>query len=154
MESERIIFNKYTSYYSDNYIKMYTNKEIQLLIFKKGFDEVKIKEWVSKMKNDNNRYVMVEKETNDFIGDINLIQTNDKTIELIICITPEKQNMHFGTEAIKYIKNYIFNNTNNETIELLVKNSNKRAIHCYENIGFIDDNKSKIENNIHMSIVK
>ena len=70
--------------------------------------------------------------------------------ELGISITSNKQNKHYGTEAIKAMINYIYENKIVKDIYLSVFNFNKRAIHCYEKIGFVKDGIGKTEKDIHM----
>lgn len=90
-------------------------------------------------------FSMIENSNNDFIGNIEL-DINDKDAELGIAITAKKQGMNYGTEAIKKMIEYGFNDLGLKRIFLKVYPNNKIAIHVYEKCGFTkyDENDNKI----------
>ena len=86
---------------------------------------------------------MIEKETNEFIGNIEIMEINNNIGEIGIAITQKKQNNHFGQEAIKRLIKYAFNDLNLDGLELNVYNFNARGINCYEKVGFVIDGHGK-----------
>lgn len=93
---------------------------------------------------------MIEKETNEYIGNVEIMKIIENVGEIGITITPLKQNKHYGQEAMKSIINYALNIMNLENVDLNVYKTNPRAINCYEKVGFIRDGVGKTEEDIHM----
>ena len=151
-ETERIKFIKVNENYVNEYLKMINDEEVQMFISKKRFNltyEQEL-EWVRENKINNNLFTMIEKDTGDFIGNIEIMEIHDGIGELGIAITRDKQNMHYGQEAINKIKDYAFNELNLDGLELNVYATNPRGIRCYEKAGFIAAGKGKDEDDIHM----
>ena len=95
---------------------------------------------------------MIEKETGKFIGNIGIEDINNNIGELGISITRDMQDKHYGTESIKALIDYAYNELKLDGMELNVYSTNPRAIHCYENVGFIKDGVGKAPDDIHMSL--
>ena len=152
-QSKNIYYVKMSEYLIKEYLKMYNNIEIQKLLFKKIFSKDQIASWVNKQINDKNAHIysMIEKETNEYIGNFEIIIKKDNVGEIILSIIPEKQNRHYGTESIKAMINYATKEFNIHEFELYVKSDNSRAIHCYSKIGFITSGSGLTEEDIHMN---
>lgn len=82
-------------------------------------------------------FSMLEKSTGEFIGNIEFMDIKDGNSELGIAITAKKQNMHYGTEAIRRMLEYGFENFGLKRVFLKVYPFNERAIHVYEKCGFV-----------------
>lgn len=95
---------------------------------------------------------MIEKETNDFIGNIEILEINNNIGEIGIAITPNKQNKHYGQESIKRLIDYSFKELKLDGLELNVYDFNQRGIKCYEKVGFVKEGIGKTEEDIHMII--
>ena len=156
-ESENILFVKLNEKLINDYLNMINNPEVASMISHEIHtytyeDELK---WL-KLKLQENAicFSMIEKQTGDFIGNIEIMKINNNIGELGITITPKKQNKHYGTEAIKALLKYAFDNLNLDGMELEVFRTNLRAIHCYENVGFKIDGKGKTDEDIHMIIYR
>lgn len=139
-ESEHLIFSKKLQSFIPNIIEMYNDKRMGELLKKGGMHvttESCIK-WIEELrKNDSPSFVMVEKESNDFVGIIEITNIDENnTGYLRICIDFDKQNKHYGTESIETILNYSNDNLNLNGMRLDVFDYNGRAIRCYENVGF------------------
>ena len=93
---------------------------------------------------------MIEKETNEYIGNIEIKIKNNNIGELGICITNNKQDKHYGQESITRIIKYAFDELGIDNMDLYVFNFNDRAIACYEKVGFIKIGERKEKNDIHM----
>lgn len=152
-ESENIKYIKLNKDLMDEYMKMYNNLSIQKLLFKKIFSEEQIESWINKQIADQNAniYSMIEKNTNEYIGNFEIIVKKNNIAEILLSITPEKQNRHYGTESINAMMEYATKQFNIEEFELYVMSTNLQAIHCYENIGFVKTDSGLTDNDIHMN---
>ena len=152
-ESDRIIFVKLSEKYIDDYIKMYTDSNIQKALFKKEYDYDTITNWIKKeiSEKEKHKYSMIDKLTKEFIGNIEIIQ-KDEVAEIMISITPSKQGMHYATEAIKSIIEYGRKELGITKYDLNVYKNNSKAIHIYEKVGFMQDNENLSDDSIHMKL--
>ena len=62
----------------------------------------------------------------------------------------EKQNKHYGTESIKRILKYSYEELKLSEVHLNVHIDNPKAIKCYENCGFVITGKGKRDSDYHM----
>lgn len=81
-------------------------------------------------------FSMIEKETDDFIGNAEIVRADNNIGKIIISVTPLKQDKHYGIETIKSIIKYGYENIKLDGFELNVYKSNHKAIHCYKKLGF------------------
>lgn len=139
-KSDRVDFVKVDFKYVDDYLVMVNDSSIQDFIFPEPIsisydDEVK---WV-KTKLDNNDlvYTVIDRESDEFIGTVEFKDMHDGISEIGICITTIFQDKHYGTEILKRVIEYGFNDFGLDEICLKVFSHNLRAIHCYKNVGFI-----------------
>lgn len=153
-ESDNLYYVKVSKELINDYLNMMNDKEVRKFISDKPYEEATYEgelEWINdKLKDNSVIFSIIEKETNEFVGNIELMNIRSNIGELGISITSNKQNKHYGTEAIKAMINYIYENKIVKDIYLSVFNFNKRAIHCYEKIGFVKDGIGKTEKDIHM----
>jgi len=140
-ESERVYFVNVDMKYIDDYLIMINNPNIQDFVSMKPTiynyeDEV---EWVKSCGyNGENTYSVINKADGNFIGNVSFKIIDDVSAEIGICITPDFQDKHYGTEILKRLVEYGFNDLNFDEICLKVFSHNARAIHCYKKIGFIE----------------
>lgn len=156
-ESERIYFVKLTEKLVQEYLDMVNDIEVQKYIShnRKTYELDGELEWIkSKLEENAIIFSMIEKGTNEFIGNIEIMEIKNNIGEMGIAITPKKQDKHYGQEAIKRFIEYAFNNLSLDGLELNVYNFNPRGIRCYEKVGFIKDGPGKTEEDIHMKISK
>lgn len=106
----------------------------------------------SKLEENALSYSMIEKTTGEFIGNIGIMEIKNNIGELGVSITSSKQDRHFGTEAINALLKYAYEELNLDGMDLNVYETNSRAIHCYEKIGFIRDGRGETAEEIHMKI--
>ncbi len=110
-------------------------------------------EWVkSKLEENAICFSMIEKTTGEYIGNIEIMEIKDNIGELGISITASKQDKHYGTESIKALIKYAYEELNLDGMELNVYATNPRAIHCYEKVGFTKDGIGKTKEDVHMII--
>lgn len=156
-ESERIYFIKLTEKLVNEYLDMVNDIEVQKFIShkRKTYTLDGEIEWIMKKLDEKTIiFSMIEKRTNEFIGNIEIIEINNNIGEIGIAITPKKQDKHFGQEAMKRLIDYSFEQLNLDGLELNVYDFNLRGIKCYEKVGFIKDGVGKTEEDIHMIIKK
>ena len=97
-------------------------------------DEIK---WVEdELKANALVWSMIEKESNKFIGNIELMEMDDNGKELGIAITANMQNKGYGTEAINTLLQYAKEKLQLKKIFLRTRLYNERAIHVYKKCGF------------------
>ena len=156
-DSDRIHFVKLSEDLVNDYLNMVNDIEVQKYIShnRKTYELDGEIEWIkSKLKENSIIFSMIEKETNKFIGNIEIMRINNNIGEMGIAITPNQQNKHFGQEAIKRFIEYSFKDLGLDGLELNVFNFNPRGIRCYEKVGFIKDGHGKSDDEIHMKISK
>lgn len=140
-KSDRLNFVNVDLSYVDDYLVMVNDPIIQDYIFPEPIvfsydDEVK---WV-KMKLDNNDpvYTVIARDSDKFVGTVEFKDIHDGVSEIGICITPSFQDKHYGTEILRRVLDYGFNDFGFDEISLKVFSHNARAIHCYKNVGFVE----------------
>lgn len=139
-ESERISFVEVSENLIGDYLIMVNDVE-NVRRFIGGKQEPYTAEqeisWVrGKLENKEPVFSMIEKESGDFIGNIELMDVTGPEGELGIAITAKKQNKGFGTEAILALISYGMVQLGLQRITLRTRFFNSRAIHVYEKCGF------------------
>ncbi|WP_055108629.1 GNAT family N-acetyltransferase [Paenibacillus ihumii] len=96
-------------------------------------------------RNDNHKgFVIAHKETEEYIGQIDLFNINwkNRTTELGIVIgTADHLSKGYGTEAIKVLQEFVFNQMNLNRIQLELHDFNERAYRCYLKCGFKEEGR-------------
>lgn len=105
-----------------------------------------------KMDKDATMFSMLEKDTREFIGNIEFFNRVDDEAEWGIVITSKMQNKGYGKEALRRSVEYGFNELNLKRIYLEVYANNLRAIHIYENCGFKEYDRTDVD--VFMEILK
>ena len=105
-----------------------------------------------KMDKDATMFSMLEKDTREFIGNIEFFNRVDDEAEWGIVITSKMQNKGYGKEALRRSVEYGFNELDLKRIYLEVYANNLRAIHIYENCGFKEYDRTDVD--VFMEILK
>lgn len=152
-ESERIDYVRIDPNLINDYLKMINDKRIQSFIGLEGititFDDEMA--WIKeKMEDGSNTFSMIEKSTNEYIGNIEIMNIENTKGEIGICITTDKQDKHYGQEAMTRMVKYGYEELKLDEIYLNVHGDNKRAIKCYENSGFVITGEGKKPSDYHM----
>ena len=110
-------------------------------------------DWVNKKLRDHKIvYSMIEKESGEFIGNIEFMDVDDRTKELGIAITAKMQDRGFGTEAINRMINHGFDVLGLKKIVLKANPDNDRALHVYRKCGFIEYDRN--DDDVFMEICR
>ena len=154
--SENIIFVKASEELVNDYLEMINDIEnvAQYIGSRRESysyaDEVKFVR--TKLEENAPMFSMIESKSGEFIGNIEFMDIKDGIGELGIAITAKKQNMNYGTEAIKRMLEYGFDTMGLKRIILKVYPNNERAIRVYEKCGFVKYDAT--ENDILMEVVR
>ena len=153
-ESENIYYVKVNEKLIDDYLEMINDPEIASKIshnVRTYTHEGELK-WINeKLQSNALVFSMIDKKTGEYIGNIEIMHINENNVgEIGISITAKKQNQHYGTEAMKAIIKYGYEEIGLTGLELNVYKTNPRAIHCYEKVGFVKVGVGKTEEDIHM----
>lgn len=100
---------------------------------------------VSGRNNDYN-FVIADKETQEYIGQVDLFNINsiNRTAEMGVVIGNEsRQSQGIGTEAITLLLQFAFFKANLQRIDLWVNADNARAVRCYEKCGFVHEGRRR-----------
>lgn len=96
-------------------------------------------EWANNAQNKNNRFCIVDKETRKLIGTCAVGCYDGISAYISILIgEPCGQNKGYGTEVIKMLVKFAFNQLNAHRVALTVVSENERAIKCYTKAGFVE----------------
>lgn len=138
-ESEKINYIHVSLDLIDDYLIMVNDREIQKCISTKirvysREDEVN---WVkAKLEKGAQVFSMISKEDGSYIGNVELMDIENGSAEVGLCITMAMQNKHYGTEALKKIIEYGFKELDLNTLTAVIFSNNVRSLHNVEKLGF------------------
>lgn len=98
-ESKNILYVKINENLINDYLIMVNDLEVQKGISRKAkiYTYEQELEWVKeKLNEDKAIFSMIEKETNEYIGNVEIMKIRENVGEIGIAITPLKQNKHYG----------------------------------------------------------
>lgn len=113
--------------------------QAQLLTRVRGSHDDQTRRWLEqRSSNDNLLFVVADRDSDTPMGYIQFIDIDpiDQTAKLGICVAPTAQNKGLGKEVLTLALNYLHAGLGVRKVILEVSSCNKRAIHCYEKIGF------------------
>ena len=155
-ESERILFVKPTLDLVPDYLEMINDIEGVARFIADRREPYTVEEETSYMKekieSGATMYSMIEKSTGKFIGNTEFFNRVYKEAEWGIVMTRSMQDKGFGTEALRRMIDYGFDDLGLERIYLAVYTDNPRAAHVYEKCGFKEYDRT--EKDIFMEIFK
>ena len=105
----------------------------------------------SKMDQHATMFSMLERDTYQFIGNLEFMNFKDDEAEWGIVMTYKMQNKGYGTEALRRSVKYGFSELGLRRIYLAVYADNLRAIHVYEKCGFREYDRNDVD--VFMEIV-
>lgn len=117
-------------------------------------------------KSTNQKYfVIADKETEEYIGQIDLIKIDwkNRVAEMGIVIgSKELQGKGIGTAAIKLLQYFVFEQLNLHRLQLVLREYNEQGYHCYLKCGFVEEGRLRktffrngcYTDNIYMGILQ
>ena len=96
-------------------------------------------------------FSMLERDTRQFIGNLEFMNFKDDEAEWGIVMTHKMQDKGYGAEALQRSVEYGFSELGLRRIYLVVYADNLRAIHVYEKCGFIEYDRNDVD--VFMEIV-
>ena len=143
-ESENLYFVKVDKSLINDYLKLMNDDDInKYLSFRKRiYDYEDELLWVNRNIN-NTAYSVIEKNSNEFVGNIEVLNIIDNNVVMGLAITKLKQNKHYGSESVKRFIDYYINELKYDGIQLSVYSHNKKALNCMQKIGFIEYDRIK-----------
>ena len=153
-ESENIYFVEVSEQLIPDYLVMvndFENVNRFIGAYQNTYSEEDEQKWVrGKLEEKAPVYSMIEKETGEYIGNIELMDVTPEQGELGIAITAGKQEKGFGTEAIRALIDHGKNRFGLKRIYLRANPDNSRAIHVYEKCGFREYDRN--EDHVYMEL--
>ena len=95
---------------------------------------------------DQKHFVIADKQTESYIGQIDLLKIDWKNRMTEMGIVIGKKNLlgkGIGTEAIKLLQRFVFERLNMNRLQLCVHDYNQRAYKCYKKCGFVEEGRSR-----------
>ena len=138
-DSERIDYIPVSFDLVDDYLVMVNDKEIQRLISKneRVYSREDELNWIkSKLEDKSYVFSMISKEDGSYIGNVELMDVENGSADVLLGITMGMQNKHYGTEALKRIIEYAFKDVGLNTLTAVVFSNNVRSLHNVEKFGF------------------
>lgn len=155
-ESDNIRFIEVTELLIEDYLVMVNDIEhVARFIGRRTapISEEKERTWVrEKLEEKAPIFSMIEKKSSEYIGNVELMDVHDSVGELGIAITAEKQNLGYGTEAVRAITEYGLGRLGLKRIFLKVYPDNAKAIRVYEKCGFREYDRT--DDDIFMEIMR
>ena len=154
-ESDRIRYVEVSEELVPDYLRMVNDLEhVGRFIGRRTepVSEEKERKWVrEKLAEKDVLFSMIEKSSGAFIGNIELMDFTETEAELGIAITAAKQELGYGTEAIRAVTDYAFDQLGLKRVFLKVYPDNARAIRVYEKCGFREYDRT--EEDVFMEIL-
>ena len=155
-ESERIRYVEVSEELVPDYLRMVNDlKHVGRFIGRRTepVSEEKERKWVrEKLAEKAMLFSMIEKSSGSFIGNIELMDPTETEAELGIAITAAKQELGYGTEAIRAVTDYAFDQLGLKRVFLKVYPDNARAIRVYEKCGFREYDRT--EEDVYMEFLR
>lgn len=145
METKRVYFVKINPKYIDFYLENVNNPEIYQYISTYPARIYTYEEEMEWIKNNKHLYsfTIIDKETNELIGNAGYHEIENGIGELGIWIAIPQQNKHYGREILRALIEYGYQELNLKRITLTVHENNARAMHLYQKLGFYKQGRPK-----------
>ena len=155
-ETDNIRFVRLDKSLVQDYLAMVNDMENvgKLIGSTRTFTEEEETEWIRrKLENNFRIFSMIDKDTGDFIGNIEIMDVEGDAAsgELGICITAKQQDRGFGSEAIPAMVKYAAKEYGLKRLMLRVFPFNDRAVHVYEKCGFKE--YDRVPDDVFMEII-
>lgn len=94
-------------------------------------------------RTESREFIVAEKSSERFLGQIGLqrIDWKNRYAVLSVVFPREHQGKGYGTEALRVLLRFVFDELGLHRLELLVHDNNAPAIRCYERCGFREEGR-------------
>lgn len=145
LESKRIYLRPLQELDAPIMLAITTEEEIRYMTgTKSNFTIEQIKAHINHLNNDSSRYdfAICLKENDQVIGELSIMdieEDNKKAGFRISMRSIELTGKGYGTEAIKLVQRFVFEELNLNRLQLEVFSHNLRGIRAYEKAGFVKE---------------
>jgi len=141
IEGERIYLSPINPDDAEKYTEWFNNLKLTVNLLQSNMliSPGKEKEILEKLAKEGYNFAIIEKENDMLLGNCSLMDIDHvhRISELGIFIGDENyHNKGYGTEALNLLLDYAFNILNLKNVMLKVHAFNKRAVKCYQKVGF------------------
>lgn len=101
---------------------------------------------MSKFAEEETRYVIVRKDTEDVIGMIHLMECNDRAVEVMeigYIMNPSKRRCGYATEAVEAMLRYLLQELHLDMVIAGALEDNKISLKMIENLGFVYEGRKR-----------
>jgi RimJ/RimL family protein N-acetyltransferase len=122
------------------------------------FTKEQIHHWLHKIgkKDDRQDFAIVEKQTGRFVGEVVLNYIQNQSANIRIATLPAFWGKGYGTAAMNFAVCFGFQQLQLQKISLDVYDINKRGIHLYKKVGFVEVRREILDSHasIHMCLTR
>ncbi|RAN76871.1 GNAT family N-acetyltransferase [Bacillus sp. SRB_331] len=145
LESERIYLRPLCKLYAPIILESTMDEEIRYMTgTKPTFSLEQIKIHIDNINNDSSRYdfAICLKSTDEMIGELSILdidEENQRAGFRISMLSIALTGKGYGTEAMKIVLSFVFEQLTLNRLQLEVFSHNSRGIRAYEKIGFVKE---------------
>ncbi|PGQ46085.1 MULTISPECIES: GNAT family N-acetyltransferase [Bacillus cereus group] len=145
LESARLYLRSISELDAPIILKSTMDEEIRFMTgTKPNFTLNQIKIHIDHINNDSSRYdfAICLKDNNEMIGELSILDINEDNQNAGFRISMASISLTgkgYGTEAIKIVLNFVFEQLKLNRLQLEVFSHNLRGIRAYEKIGFVKE---------------
>lgn len=145
LESERIYLRPLCELDASIILEITMDTEIRYMTgTKPTFSLEQIKKHIENINNDSSRYdfAICLKGNNEMIGELSILnidEENQKAVFRISMISIPLTGKGYGTEAIKIVLKFVFEQLTLNRLQLEVFSHNLRGIRAYKKVGFVKE---------------
>lgn len=144
LTTERLRLEQLGPQHYDDYWAMLQDQESARLTGTHGrHDPDFLRGWLTDRINQHDRcdWAIIRKDDDAFIGDTALLQLDPPNKSMVFRICLIVANQGFGTEVLRRIVDYAFDEVGLHRLGLDVFDFNPRAKHVYEKLGFVEEGR-------------
>ena len=113
--------------------------------FQWPLDRAQLENYITRRLANNIQYIIfkaLHSETKEMVGHIELatIDFNNLSATIVhVLVKPELRNKGYGTEMTRKVLEFAFDYLHLHRVDLIVLDSNKPAVTCYQKLGFKEE---------------
>lgn len=143
LETERLRIRRYEIQDAEDLFEFYSNRESCYL--DGGYEPYSEKnadyyEMMREYAEDETRYVIVLKDTDEVIGMIHLMERNDRAVEVMelgYTINPSRRRCGYAMEAVETVLNYLLQELHLDMVIAGAFEENTSSLKMIEKLGFV-----------------